>query len=353
MPAFVKKIISKVLKPYRHKRQVPTEIMWEVTLKCNLSCRFCFNKLNSFGDNELDTIKAKVLIDAIKDSGVLIMRFTGGEPLLRDDIFELIEYAYKKGLKVWLNTNATLINKNKAEFIAEYVDNILIPLNAFHREGENKITSMDMFKRKLRGILFLKKKGIKYIRCGTIATKENIRDLEKIYALVKSLQVNDWELFRPLPIGAELPINNSDVALLVEKLIKINEADEKNFRIANAIPFCSYEPEKVMRVALGGMADDGHNRFVIGTNGLAKPMYYFLEHIGDAFADNVIEIWNKKFMKDMRALRHIPPVCRKCNYVNSCKGGSRFVSKAVGGDYMAQDYLAQPYRYSNLFLNKN
>jgi len=329
--------------------KVPNEIMIEVTDSCNLDCGFCFNKLYVERRNNkraLNTDSIKRIIDKIIDANVPVIRFTGGEPLLRPDIFALMNYARKGGLRVWLNTNATLIDKEVADKVAEYVENVLVPLNAYDGESAKLVTGANYFKRKLRGVILLQNKGIKTLRCGTVATKANISQLEKIHALVRRLNIADWEIFRPIPLSRDkLPVDNNDMALLVEKLSAINMKTRKRYRIANAIPFCCYDSRKVERVALGAIADDGHSRFVIDTRGNAKPMYYLKEHIGNIFHDDIIDIWNHGFMKDMRRLNYVPEICKKCRYLKRCKGGSRITSKIVLGDYRGIDYLARPARH--------
>ena len=334
--------------------KIPNEIMLEVTERCNLDCRFCFNKLYAVDGEEkreLNTESIRSIIDKIRAAGVTIVRFTGGEPLLREDIFELMNYARKVGLRVWLNTNATLINRKAADKIAGCVENVLIPLNAYDDESEQALTGKNDFKRKIRGITLLRKKGIKFLRCGTVATKVNIVNLEKIYDLIKRLAISDWELFRVIPLSKkDVLTNNDDIALLVEKMLKINKKANKNYKIANAIPFCAYDPEKIKKVSLGGFADDGHTRFAIDTAGNAKPMYYIKEYIGNIFYDDITDIWNCKFMKDMRLLSYVPNVCKKCRYIKKCKGGSRITAKIIKGSYKEVDYLAQPCKYKH-FLN--
>jgi len=329
---------------FRRAHNIPNEIMLEVTDRCNLDCTFCFNKLyikRGRHKRELDTSSIKQIIDKIKISGVRIVRFTGGEPLLRDDIFELMAYAYRKKLKVWLNTNATLITRHNVGNIVKYVDNVLVPLNAYNSKDEEEITGKDSFRSKIRGILLLKKNGIKYLRCGTVATKKNIYNLEKFHHLVKEIEFSNWELFRVIPLPNQpAPLNNEDIKNLIEKLIEINHNSGSNYKIANAIPFCSYDPEKVGRVAWGAIFDDGHSRFVINSAGVARPMYYIDEDIGNIFNDSVSQIWNNDFMRKMRRLEYVPSLCRKCKFVNVCKGGSRIVSKVMSGSYEDLDYLA-------------
>lgn len=334
-------ILRRIFK-YPH---IPNEVVLEVTDRCNLDCKFCFNKLyikERSANGDLSTEKIKYIIDKIKRAHVPVVRFTGGEPLLRNDIWELMDYAYRQGLKVWLNTNATLITPANVRYIVKYIDNILIPLNAYNEEDEQKVTGSFSFRNKLRSIRLLQKNGIKYIRCGTVATKYNIINLERIHSLIERLNVSDWELFRVIPITkTKIDVTIEDTVLFIEKLLKINEKTGKNYKIANAIPFCVHEPEKLRQVALGAIADDGHSRFVIDSLGRAKPMYYFHERIGDVFHDEIISIWNKQFMINMRKLQFVPQVCRKCHYLHTCKGGSRIVSWILEGQYGAKDYLAK------------
>lgn len=236
------KSIFKDFKPL----DIPREVMLELTDRCNIDCEFCFNKLSVLrrGEGkELTTKEWKGVINKISKASVPVVRFTGGEPLIMEDIFELMEYACSKGLKVWLNTNATLITRGNVYRIAKYVENILIPLNAYDVKGEYEVTGYRYFKKKLKGIRLLKKHGIKYLRCGTVATKSNINNLERIQALVKRLDISDWELFREVPLFAQSQeVGRSDIAMLVEKLLTINKRENKNYKVANALPFCVYAP---------------------------------------------------------------------------------------------------------------
>ena len=330
----------------------PREVVIEITDRCNLDCSFCFNKIYNRNRNEeaeLNTENLKKIIDHIVLANIRQIRFSGGEPLIRENIFVLMEYAKSKGLNVWLNTNATLLDKEKIHILEKFVENVLIPLNAFNVTSEYKVTNRYLFKKKLKNIKLLRDTSIKVIRLGTVATKYNIQNLERIYDLVKRLNIDNWELFRPIPVAPNLlPVDNNDIAVLVEKLLKINKESNKTYKIYNALPFCCYDPEDVVRVANGAESDDGHTRFVIGSNGVAKPMYYLIEDIGNILKDNALTAWNNKFMKEMRRLHYVPKICKRCKYVKVCKGGSRIVSIVVGGDYRSLDYLAQPNKYRDI-----
>jgi len=328
--------------------RIPNEVPIEVTLRCNLSCFFCFNKDYRTQQKELDTANLSKIIDNISNAGIKKIRFTGGEPLLRNDIFILLEYAKLKGLYTTLNTNGTLIDEKNVEKIREYADNVLIPLESFDNANEAKVTGCkNSFEKKIKAIKLLKRFDIETIRCGTVATKTNIDNLEKVFQVIKDLGIDSWELYRPIPTKENInPINLGDVKTLVEKMIRFNSEFEGIF-IANALPFCSYDPEKVENIAVGAKIDDGHTRIVVGVDGQVKPSYFLTEVIGNAIEEDIIKCWNHPFVTKIRKLESIPKECKKCKYLNLCKGGSRFAAKIIHGSYDTLDPLAQPEKYKD------
>lgn len=330
---------GKILNPIK---DLPDEIMIEVESRCNLRCNFCYNK-NSFAGNgregNLESGYVKKIIDAIYSSGIKIVRFTGGEPLLRKDIFNLMRYAKRKGLEVRLNTNALLINEGNAKNIARFVDNVLISLEAVNSGGEAAITGdQKSFSKKIKAIKLLKKYKIKIVRIGTVATKENIKNLEKFFRLIVDLGVDEWEVYRPIPILGEKNIwSKSDVKAITEKLIKFRKISGKTFFIANGVPFCAYDRNKVNSVSSGALPEDGHIRFTIDPRGFAKPHYYFNKKIGNPL--DIMSCWNSDFMKKMRNLEFVPNLCKGCFFLEKCRGGSRYIANMASGSYKAKDPL--------------
>ncbi|MBM4029901.1 MAG: radical SAM protein, partial [Planctomycetes bacterium] len=93
-------------------------VVWNITRRCNLQCVHCYN--DSGPDktcNDISTAQAKAVIDDLAAFGVPSILFSGGEPLLRPDLFELIEHAVAKGLRAVISTNGTLIAADKAREI--------------------------------------------------------------------------------------------------------------------------------------------------------------------------------------------------------------------------------------------
>jgi len=300
----------------------PEEVMIETTPDCNFDCVICFNKNNS-GKNrrefkEMSTKYTKQIIDSISKSSIPKIRFTGGEPFLREDIIELIKYAYSKRLKVWINTNATLITKKLITEIEDYIDDALVPMNGYDERSDYLWTqTKNSFKKKIKGLGLLGQSKIEYVRCGTIATNENIKNLEKIYNIVKKLNIKNWEVYRPIPTKTEHDIIN--IKLLYKKLKKLSKDFGKPIFIANSVPFCSYDIEKLDSVCMGGKFDNGHTRIVVDPRGFAKPSYTIQKNLGDP--RDIMKCWNHPFMKQIRNLELIPDDCKDCKYLKRCKSG--------------------------------
>lgn len=325
---------------------LPREVMIELEPKCNFNCIFCFNK-NSFAINgrekvkSFSTVSAKKIIKAIAKSRVKIVRFTGGEPMLRKDLWQLMDCAKSGGLKIRLNANGSLIqDKNTVLRLNYYISSILLPIESYDDKKESELTGhKNSLKKKIKAIKLLKKYGKMTVRAGTVATKENIKDLEKIFNLViKKLDVDDWEVYRPIPTSEnKFPIDRADFKILVDKLLKFQKQTNRIFNIVNAVPFCAYDPEKVDKVSNGALSVDGHIRYAIDPRGFAKPDYYIDKNIGDPL--DVLSCWNNLFMKKMRNLGFIPEKCRGCRFLEKCRGGSRFSAYFYYGRWDAEDPL--------------
>ena len=326
---------------------LPKEVMIEVEPRCNFNCQFCFNKISfaNHGRNikQFKTGYIKKIIDGISQAGIKIIRFTGGEPLLRKDIFQLMKYAKSKGLEVRLNTNGSLITSGAAKKMKGIVDNVLIPIENYQGKKEELITGQaNSLDQKIKAIKLLKKAKIPIVRVGTVSLKKTILKLEKFAEFIFKLPVDEWELYRPISGEREAAaINNKDVELLVKKLIKIRQRTGRVVFIANALPFCSIgDLNKINSVSQGALFDDGHSRLVIDPRGFVKPHYFLDKNIGHPL--DILGAWNHPFMRRMRNLKYLPKECTPCNFRFKCQGGSRYEAKIAHGSYQASDPLARP-----------
>jgi AdoMet-dependent heme synthase len=319
--------------------RLPKEVVIELTAKCNYDCIGCFNKISfaKGGRNhpEMSTAYVKGIIDSIAASGVERVRFSGGEPLLRADLEELMRYAREKGLKVWLNTNASLVDERYVRMLEKYVENVLVATNAADSECHSRWTKTDSFEAQDKGIRLLRGSKIRTIRSGTVATEKNIARLPELLSLVKEHGFDLWELWRPIPL------HKDDTAVDMQKLLKavfhLSLGYGKPIGILNSIPFCASDMRVMDLVCSGACYDDGHTRAIVDPRGFAKPSYFIDEDIGDP--KDIMACWSHPFMKKMRNLELLPDGCRTCLYRRKCKGGSRYAAKLVSGSFRGRDPL--------------
>ncbi|MFP4401417.1 MAG: glycosyltransferase, partial [Candidatus Woesearchaeota archaeon] len=305
----------------------PFEVKLEVTPMCNLDCAFCYNR-NSFSRDlpELSTEEIKSAIDKIAKHNIAV-RFSGGEPMMRKDIFDLFGYAKSKGLYVMLNTNSLLIDFENIKKFKGKIDHILLP---FH-ELDKKL----MIKKKNIASI-LKNYGVN-VQLNTVLTKDNIRDIEKFCKCAKLIDAY-WFLARPVPTkGNEHPINNEDVKTVIEKLLQMKMSGKVEI---DGIPFCAYDPEKVKLFSRGSSSCGIFNKMVMDPSGKIKPCYSINHEIGKISENSILESWNNEFTKNIRNLKTFPEECKLCNYLYECLGGCRFAAKLINSDYSALDPLA-------------
>lgn len=324
-------------------KDLPVEVMVEVEPKCNFNCQFCFNKISfakqgrNAGPFSSDYVKK--IIDGVAEAGIKIIRFTGGEPMLGKEIFELLRYAKKKKLETRLNTNGSLLDERTVKKLAGLVDNILIPIESCDDKTEEKLCSFpDALKKKIKAIKLLKKAGIPMVRAGSVASRDIILNFDKMAELILDLPVDEWEFYRPAAVGKQAGPGKADLNLLVDKIFQLRNRTDKIVSIANAVPFCAVKDlNKINAVSSGALFDEGHSRLVIDPRGFAKPHYFIDENLGDPL--KILKAWRHPFMKKMRSLGFLPKSCNRCNFRYKCRGGSRYAAKLDGGQWSGRDPL--------------
>ena len=116
-------------------RQCLSIVYFHVTQKCNLNCRYCYNKHNLNVKNELSTSQVKYVLETLNRNGIKTINFTGGEALIREDIFEIIEYSKQLGFKNVLLTNGTLLKDKMG--VLRSVDECIISIDNWDEDSND------------------------------------------------------------------------------------------------------------------------------------------------------------------------------------------------------------------------
>ncbi|MHB0999889.1 MAG: radical SAM protein [Armatimonadota bacterium] len=168
----------------------PLKVQWEITYKCNLKCRHC-HLWQTKDHNELTTEQARSLISDLKDLDIMSLSFSGGEPFLRQDIYELISYANSLGINTSINTNGTkLANIENAEQICESgLGTAFVSLDGPDPDMHNALRgSPHAFENALKAIdnlIKIRKNGKPKVFINTTVTGENINSLQGIVDLAR------------------------------------------------------------------------------------------------------------------------------------------------------------------------
>lgn len=163
----------------------------ELTRRCNLFCKHCLNNSGKKVDNELTKDEVMDMINKLSLEGVQEIRFTGGEPLLFEGIYEIINCAHNNGLRTSLGTNATLITKEAANKLKQSgLNNAVVSLDGT-KEIHDSIRGMGNFDNAMRGLKHLIEADID-VRVNSVIMKNNINE---VIELAKSLNKEGIKLF--------------------------------------------------------------------------------------------------------------------------------------------------------------
>lgn len=177
---------------------LPLTAMFELTYKCNLRCRHCYvvpdmhNGLRDGGlRRELDTRQVFNILDQLAEAGCLNIGFTGGEPFVREDIIDILEYARKKAFNIIVFTNGTLITPQMANILKGLnINKVDISFHTTHKDTFDWLTKVKgTYKKVLRSVRLLKERGVD-IYLKTTAMTINRDDLINIKHLAKKIGVH-------------------------------------------------------------------------------------------------------------------------------------------------------------------
>ncbi|MFX0030635.1 MAG: radical SAM protein, partial [Candidatus Hermodarchaeota archaeon] len=175
----------------------PPVVFWSVTQRCNLNCTHCYVDQ---GLEEMTFSEACTVIDQLSEAKTFILIFFGGEALLRDDVFDLMNYATKKNINVALASNGTLITTQMAKKLkdigAGYVQVSIDGLKDVHEQIRGKGT----FEKAISAIRNSLNEGL-YTCIGTTITKQNVHQIYELVDLAKSLKVQKFEIVDFVPSG--------------------------------------------------------------------------------------------------------------------------------------------------------
>ena len=165
----------------------PICLTWELTYACNLTCAHCLSSSGRRDPRELSTEQAKAVIDELERMQVFYVNIGGGEPTIRPDFWELLEYAVAHHVGVKFSTNGVRITPERARFLASpamkgYVD-VQISLDGATAAVNDRVRGPGSYDTALRALENLRAAGFKDAKISVVCTRENIGQLDEFKAL--------------------------------------------------------------------------------------------------------------------------------------------------------------------------
>jgi len=343
----------------------PRLVAWEVTRRCNLSCIHCRASAECGPyPGELDTEKCLQVLDQIADLGKPIIILTGGEPLMREDVFELSQYGAKLGLRIVMATNGTLITPKRVEKMkSSGIMRISISLDGPDAETHDAFRQVPgAFEAALAGIRILKETGMEF-QINTTVTRMNIRYIEEMLQLAIELGAAAHHLFLLVPTGRAREMAEQEIdAQAYEDLLHWFYRQARQvpihlkatcaphyYRIlrqearqrGESVNFENYGLDAVSRGCLGGTGF-----CFISHEGIVQPCGYLELDCGDLKRSPFDVIWNEsEIFKNLRDFTAYKGKCGHCEYLKFC-GGCRARAYEASGDYLGEEPLClyQPAR---------
>ena len=174
---------------YKFGHPTPFQVHFEITDRCNLRCKFC--DIWKRKNEEVNLEQAKKIIDNISEAKISIITLTGGEPLLRNDLEDIASYAKSKGMIAQLNTNGTLLTKERAKKIAESFDWVGISLDGLEETHDGIRGIKGTFNKAVKGVKnLIEVKGNCKVAIASVLTKDNYNEIIPLFRLAKKLGVD-------------------------------------------------------------------------------------------------------------------------------------------------------------------
>ncbi len=333
-------------------------VAWEVTRKCNLNCVHCrAGSERGPYPGELSPSKCLEILDQISSVGEPIVILTGGEPILREDVFELAEHGTQLGLRMVMATNGTLLTPDIVEKIrASGIKRVSISIDGADEDMHDRFRKEPgAFKRAVEGIRLLRKGNVEF-QINTTVTRHNINKIKDILDMAVQLGAAAHHIFLLVPTGRAKEMVNQEIdALEYEKILnwfyQMREEVPLQLKATCAphyyrimrqeahargekVDFKTYGLDAVTRGCLGGTAF-----CFISHDGIMQPCGYLELNCGDLKKSSFGSIWrDSEIFNQLRDFSAYRGKCGRCEYLRVC-GGCRARAYEATGDFLAEEPL--------------
>lgn len=342
----------------------PFTLAWEITRACALACLHCRAEAQPRRDpRELTTAEAMALIDQIQAMGDPILVVTGGDPLMRRDVYDLLSYATGKGLRTSLTPTATALvtPRNLARVREAGVLRVAISLDGPTAEVHDRLRGFGgSFRRTLEIVRDVREAGLA-LQVNTTVSRHNVAVLDRMPDIVSEFDVVQWSVFFLVPTGRarlddmisaeehertfhwlydlsrQAPFDIKSTVAPAYRRVAIQRARaEGRGKSSRPLAGAGYRfQDGLDRPALG--VNDGKGFAFISHTGEVCPSGFLPVNAGNVRERPLAEIYRRSpLFRALRDPERLKGRCGACEFRSVC-GGSRARAWAVSGDYLAED----------------
>ncbi|HEX2955865.1 MAG TPA: radical SAM protein [Chitinispirillaceae bacterium] len=333
-------------------------VAWEMTRACTLACRHCrANAQQGPYKGELTTQECYAILDSIASMGACIVILTGGEPMLRSDIFEIARYGTAKGLRMVMATCGSMLNQSSCKALRESgISRISLSIDGADAASHDAFRGVDgAYDIVMNAVKELQCAGIEF-QVNTTITRNNLSELRGIYEKAVELGAAAFHPFLLVPTGraAELTdqvISAQEYETVLHQIYEISL--ERKIQVK---PTCAPHYYRIFRErerAQGRTVSRESHGFDAMTKGcLGGQGFAFISHIGIVQICGFLEkeagnlrlenydfekIWHESVLfRQVRAVDHYHGKCGLCEYRRVC-GGCRARALTITGDFLAAE----------------
>lgn len=336
-------------------------VAWEATGACNLACVHCRATAKESPDpDELGTSEALRLVREVAETarissvaavGPVIFIISGGEPLLRPDIYEIARAASDAGLHTVLATNGTLLEpRTVGRLIEAGVRRVSVSLDGPDAAGHDEFRgSPGAFDRALRGLAEARRQGLSF-QVNTTVSRRNFRRLPDILAKAVELGAATWDVFMLVPTGrgtAEAGLSGPEYERVLRWVAEAAETSPIEVKVTCGPHYSRVWRQRAARAdrpsgrpgrpPSGCLAGDGF--IFVSRTGDVCPCGYLPLVAGSVRERSLPEIYSTSpILLSLRDPAHLGGKCGRCEFVSFCRG-CRARAYSLQGDYLAEEPL--------------
>lgn len=320
----------------------------DITYNCNLKCRHCYGAYGTSNFKDPSTARLKEIIDKLAESNVKRLAFTGGEPFIRKDIFELLKYAHKKGFVLAIYTNGTLLNEEKLKKLKEVAPDVCLQISLDgYKQNHEFLRGPGTFK-KVIDVIKLATSMRLHVEISYVAHKKNLFDILRIFLLASKLGVNHITILQLNKIGSakkeNLRLNLFDQLILVAighiiSLLRKVFSSPTTFKLSK----CKYFAESLQ------LDPEGNIHYCDQIPKIMSP--------GNIFENDLLDIWHSKEYEKVRNFEiNVGEPCKSCIFRNvlkrikDCHMGCRAEICANTGDFFEGNIFCPLGKISNALV---